>query len=185
MSAQWDEQELLHRVHHRDQDALLLLYRQHSGRVFALAYRILNNRHEAEEIVQEVFFRLWEKASQYDPEKGALLAWLLTVTRNLALDFKRREIRRSRFFVSFNVGDENGEGMAAIAFNPGDRELARQALLSLPPEQREILELSYFEGFTQTELAVKLGQPLGTVKTRVRLGLQKLRELLLGLKEPQ
>ncbi|MEO8663105.1 MAG: sigma-70 family RNA polymerase sigma factor, partial [Bryobacteraceae bacterium] len=160
MSAQWDEQELLRRVHHRDQDALLLLYRQHSGRVFALAYRILNNRHEAEEIVQEVFLRLWEKASQYDPAKGALLAWLLTVTRNLALDFKRREIRRSRFFVSFSTGDENGEGMEGIAFNPGDRELTRQALLSLPPEQREILELSYFEGFTQSEVAEELNIPL-------------------------
>jgi len=185
MGDQWDEQELLRRVHHRDQEALRLLFRLHNGRVFALAYRILGNRHEAEEIVQEVFIRLWDKAGQYDEAKGALLAWLLTVTRNLALDFKRREIRRSRVFVSFSAGEESGEAMDAAAINPHDRELTRLALQSLPAEQREALELSYFDGYTQTELAEKLGEPLGTIKTRVRLGLKKLRELLCALGERQ
>jgi RNA polymerase sigma-70 factor (ECF subfamily) len=178
-----DDAALLAGIARRDSDALLCLYRRYSSRVFSLVYRILEDRAAAEEVLQDTFFRLWERSHLYLPEKGQLISWLLTVARNLALDHKRKESRRAEASV-FPTGEEYAgadmEGLPDVAAVE-DRDLGRvvrQVMEQLPAEQRTAIELAYFEGLTQVELAEKLGQSLGTVKTRIRLGLSKLRRAL-------
>jgi RNA polymerase sigma-70 factor (ECF subfamily) len=177
-----DDLDLLARIARRDSDALLRLYRKYSGRVFSLVYRILNDRTAAEEILQDTFYRLWDRSHLYQPEKGLLISWLLTVARNLALDYKRKESRRadSNVFARVVEDDNNLDSLPEIASleDPDLTQTIRQVMEQLPPEQRTVIELAYFEGLTHEELSRRLGQSLGTVKTRIRLGLSKLRKAM-------
>ena len=183
----WDQEdvELLTGIARRDSDALLRLYRKYNGRVFSLAYRILDDRAAAEEVLQDTFYRLWDRSQLYRPEKGQLISWLLTVARNLALDHKRKESRRADSNVFFNGEEWSGvdpDSLPATA-SLEDPELSRtirKVMEQLPAEQKTVIELAYFEGLTHQELSDKLGQSLGTVKTRIRLGLSKLREAMRG-----
>ena len=171
------DSDLLARVARRDHDALMALYRRYHIRVFSLILRILPDRTQAEEILQDTFYRLWERPDAYQADKGQLISWLLTVARNLALDRRRSEIRRGATSLA---PAEWAEDCAAPGGSP-DIDLQRavqQALATLPEAQREALELSYFEGLTNTELAQRTGESLGTVKTRIRLGINKIREAL-------
>jgi RNA polymerase sigma-70 factor, ECF subfamily len=138
--------------------------------------RILSDRPAAEEVVQDVFHRLWEKSILFDTSKGEFLSWLLTMTRNIAIDSRRRETRRASFFVPLGVSEETSGRI------DGSERCAevRQILAELPPAQKTVLEMLYFEGLTNAELAQRLGEPLGTIKTRARLALGKLRTLLHG-----
>lgn len=181
----WDQEdlELLAGIARRDSDALLRLYRKYNGRVFSLLYRILDDRSAAEEVLQDTFYRLWDRSHLYQAEKGQLISWLLTVARNLALDHKRKESRRIDANV-FPSGEESGgidpETLPELV-SLEDPDLSRtiQSVMGqLPPDQKAVIELAYFEGLTHQELSERLGQSLGTVKTRIRLGLSKLRKAM-------
>jgi len=176
-----EESVLLDRVRARDADALLALYRMHGPRVFSLAYRVIGDRGAAEEIVQDTFWKLWQRPEMFDPQRGVLIAWLYTISRNLALDRKRKENRRPSGHVMTTVEGRLNAAMvpemAAMA-DPSMSRAMRNAMDSLPTEQRNVIDLAYFEGMTQTEIAGRLGAALGTVKTRLRLGLSKLREAM-------
>ncbi len=177
------DEELLRRVHAREGDALMALYRRYRLRVFALVLRILQDRPTAEEVLQDLFQKLWDHPEKFDSSKGELLSWLLTVARNISLDHKRKESRRASFYVYPDV--ETQVELASLTEHRLDAETihsVRQVLETLPEEQKRVLELSYFEGLTHPELAETLGESLGTVKTRIRLGMQKLKNAMsLGL----
>ncbi len=174
---------LLAGIARRDSDALLRLYRKYNRRVFSLVYRILGDQAAAEEVLQDTFYRLWERSQLYQPEKGQLISWLLTVARNLALDHKRKESRRGDSNVSLmgeNWAGVDPDSLPATASleDPDLGRTIRKVMAELPAEQKTVIELAYFEGLTHQELSDKLGHSLGTVKTRIRLGLAKLREAL-------
>ena len=183
-SGDQEDIELLAGIERRDSDALQRVYRKYSTRVFSLLYRILNDRAAAEEILQDTFYRLWNRSQLYQPEKGLLISWLLTVARNLALDYKRKESRRADSSVFARVEESGAAGLESVPemASLDDPELShtiRQVLEQLPAEQRTAIELAYFEGLTHQELSIKTGETLGTVKTRIRLGLSKLRKAML------
>jgi RNA polymerase sigma-70 factor (ECF subfamily) len=175
-----EDSRLIAQLRQRDSEALLALYRKYRLRVFSLVYRILEDRGAAEEVLQDTFFRLWERPQFYDSEKGPLVAWLLTVARNLALDHKRKESRRVQSCVLTNEGNavlDSIPDMIALQ-DPSLAPALRQAMELLPPNQKVAIEMAYFEGLTHSELAERLGESLGTVKTRIRLGLSKMRETM-------
>jgi len=175
------DQAALGRAAAGDASGLAALYDGYARPVYSLALRILRDPSEAEDIVQEVFLQAWRQASRYDPSRGAVAAWLLTQTRSRAID--RLRARRARPAVA-------GSGVAAAEIaDPGPAldwqvisseqvSRVRAAIDDLPVLQRVAIELAYYEGCTQTEIAERLEQPLGTVKTRIRLALAKLREVL-------
>jgi len=163
----------------RDADALGRLYDRHSARLLGVAYRILGETGEAEEVVQEVFLYAWKAASSFDPFRGTVLAWLIIATRSRAID--RLRARRPMVTSDATGRDPLDRLPAADDVEAGSaaREwetLCRAAIGELPADQRRVLELAYFDGLTHPEIAGRTGTPLGTVKTRIRLGLMKLRE---------
>jgi len=169
-------------VAEKNSDALMALYRRYSARVYSLIARIVNDVPAAEELLQDCFHRLWQKPQLYDSSKGSLLSWLFTVGRNLALDYKRKESRRAAYHVFHSSEDFAGVDVERlpqpVALEPELAQAVRQAMRSLPEAQRVTLEMAYFEGLTHLELAEKTGESLGTVKTRIRLGMSKLKEAL-------
>ena len=174
------DRALMARIEARDADALASLYDRYAPRLLGLARRILGQSGEAEEVLQEVFLFAWRAASSFDPARGSVLTWLLVATRSRSID--RVRSRRSASRPETRSLDELGEGPPG----PDDVEAAsaarewesicRAAVQQLPVEQRRALELAYFEGLSQQEIADRTATPLGTIKTRVRLGLMKLRE---------
>lgn len=169
--------DLLKRLTARDPDALGELYDRHSHLVFGLILRILRDRGEAEDVLQEVFVQVWNRASSYDADLGPPVAWLLGIARNRAIDRLRAEGTRQRTI----DGAPMPESVETPETITGATERQRQihsALDTLPTEQRDLIERAYFYGSTQAEMAAELNLPLGTVKTRVRTGLQTLRTLL-------
>ena len=174
------DRDLMLRVESREADALGELYDRHGGRLLGLAQRVLGRSGEAEEVVQEVFLFAWRSASSFDPSRGTVLTWLLIATRSRAID--RLRARRPSSRPETRSLEELGEGPPSaddVEANSASRQwesLCRVAIGQLPEEQRRALELAYFEGLTQEEIAARTATPLGTVKTRVRLGLMKLRE---------
>jgi RNA polymerase sigma-70 factor (ECF subfamily) len=174
---------LLKRTGEGDRASFAALYDRYAGILFSTAYRVLNSREAAEDVVQEVFVQIWEKAALYDPVRGKPLTWAMTLTRNKAIDRLRGAQRRARL-------QENMEREAETAERFDDRdsfsavatiesgEKVRAALTRLSKEQREAIELAFFHSLTQAEIAERLGEPLGTVKARIRRGLLKLRDLV-------
>ena len=163
----------------RDADALAELYDRHAARLLGLAYRILGETGEGEEVVQEVFLYAWRSSGSFDSTRGSVLAWLLVATRSRAID----RIRTRR---PVAAADASGRDPLDDLRAPGDVEgesasrewetVCREAIRELPLDQRQALELAYFDGLTHHEIAERTTTPLGTVKTRIRLGLMKLRE---------
>ncbi|HEU0167286.1 MAG TPA: sigma-70 family RNA polymerase sigma factor [Chloroflexota bacterium] len=180
------DDELMRRVAQGDSDALAQLFRRYAGAVYSLAYRMLNDREGAEDLLNEVFVRVWRQAPSFDSHRGKFSTWLMSVARNLGIDELRSRRARPQRADPLSPDDpdmdlvDEREDVERDVWQAERRRLIRQALRELPPAQRQALELAYFEGLTQTEIAERLGDPLGTVKTRVRLGLHKLRDLLLG-----
>lgn len=177
---------LIERMTNGDESALGALYDRWADSVNALVARIVRDEPEAEEVVESVFWQAWQQAGRYVPERGAPGAWLLSMARSRSLD-RLRSLRRRRdeqpadesiFDNQPTVGDPLSD---LDASDRAARVVA--ALQELPAEQREVLELAYFEGLSQTEIAERLEQPLGTVKTRARLALRKLRDRLEALRE--
>ena len=156
--------------------------RRHQGRVYGLAVTILHDRAAAEDVAQEAFVRVWRHAGSFDARRGDVVPWLLTITRNAAIDRLRREGRQATL-ASWEQSDEadprlsDADSFVAGQANWVNGQVLRRLLQNLPPEQRQLIELAFYDGYTHSELAELLQLPLGTVKTRLRMGMQKLRTL--------
>lgn len=181
---QLSDVDLIDQASRGDARALEVLYDRYSRVVFSFALRIVNDQLIAEELLQEVFFRAWQQGGTFRASKGAFLTWLLSITHNMAIDEVRKRKRRPQRSDS----DDPDVVLAAVADTGPSvedevwlrvlRERIGRALDTLPVAQREAIELAYFRGMTHREIADTLGEPLGTIKTRMRLGMQKLRDQL-------
>lgn len=178
------DEQLIKAVAQGDFRAFEMIYDRYAPMVFGLALKTLGDREAAEEAVQEVFWRVWQRAGSFD-QKRMFAPWLFSIAHNYQVDELRR--RRSRPQPVYE--DENhpvlssipdGTDVGATALQSEQRRIVLDALQQLPVEQRQALELAYFDGLTQQEIATRLNNPLGTIKTRIRLGLQKLRAILQG-----
>jgi RNA polymerase sigma-70 factor, ECF subfamily len=179
-----DDGSLLQRVARGDEDALLVLHKRYANLVYSMAWRVLQDVGRAEEVTQDIFIKLWQKGHQYDPRRGRFSSWLLSVTRFAAIDRLRSDGRRP-VAAELPVGEGDDQPTLEQLLPPTDHaswergQHLRLLLAQLPADQRQIIELAYFTGLTHSELAEHLGLPLGTVKSRLRLGLEKLRGLWL------
>lgn len=181
----WSDESLMLAITSRDQDAFAVIYDRYVDLVYSTSLRVLAETQVAEDVTQDVFVRLWNRPETFVAERGRFLAWLMSVARNRAVDeLRARGRRRRREVEALEPADDH-----ASAISDGDDPLhfaelheeqrkVRKALTELPPDQRRALELAYFGGLTQQEIATALHEPLGTVKTRIRLGMMKLRRNL-------
>lgn len=178
------DRAILDRVAAGDQSALAALYDRHGRSVYSLACRIVTDRADAEDVVQDVFTQAWRQASRYDHRRATVAGWLLMMTRARAIDRVRARSARpatsSAADTSLPELPDPGPGIEAEAITTQSAERLRQALGELPDAQRRAIELAYYEGLTQADIAETMKEPLGTVKTRMRLALQKLRAALQG-----
>jgi RNA polymerase sigma-70 factor (ECF subfamily) len=171
--------ELLHAIARGDESALANLYDRYNSILLGLLLRILHSRAEAEDVLQEVFIQIWQRAANFDEARGRAFTWMVTLARSRAIDRLRSLQSRQRADDTAlrdapeTIGDASDD-----AYHAEQREIVRSALAEIPEEQSRALLLAYFEGLTQSEIAVRLDQPLGTVKTRMRSGMSKLRDLL-------
>ena len=174
---------LLRQIGQGDRRSFEALYDRFAGVLFSTAYRVLNNQEAAEDVLQDVFVQIWEKAPLYDPARGKPMTWAVTLTRNKAIDRLRSTQRRNR------LGDDlQHESESLTQFDDRSSfdavssaetaKLVREAIGKLSRDQREAIELAFFSSLTQTEIAERLGEPLGTVKARIRRGMMRLRELI-------
>lgn len=161
------------------QDALAEAYRRHAGSVFALARRLLNDATLAEEVVQEVFLRLWDAPDKFDPDRGSLRSYLLAQCHGRSVDLIRSESsRRNRESKDHRRTAEAGYDLEHEVWDLAVADYVKDAIVGLPEDERRAIELAYFGGLTYREVAVKLGQPEGTVKSRIRAGLGRMRRTL-------
>ena len=180
--------DLLERIAMRDASAVGLLYDRHARALYSLVHHILRDSSEAEDVLQEVFLRIWEKAATYDPVLGSPMAWLVRIARNRAIDRVRSRRSRPVTQSADETLDDRLFDTAAPGLNPeratSESEQQRAlagALSRLAPEQRVLIEHAFFMGYTQSELAERFSLPLGTVKTRIRTGMLAMREHLQHL----
>ena len=190
--SQAPDRALVARMATGDERALGDLYDLHGSMTYALAVAIVRERADADEVVADAFGQAWRSAPQFDPSRGSVAAWLATITRTRALDLVRARGRRSRALERAARADADGLaaplGQAPAAPDRGAergevQRLVQRSLADLPEPQRRVIELAYFGGLTQTEIAAELQEPLGTVKTRIRAGMDKLRSSLASLLE--
>ena len=172
------ERSLAQRLRVGDEAALGELYDLHSGFVFGLALRVIGDKQAAEDITQDVFVSFWERPDRYEPDRGTLRAFLGTLTHRRSVDFIRREEARRRRETKTSLEPRIATGVDESALRTLTSESVREAVALLPPAQREALELAYFHGHTYRQVADVLGIPEGTAKSRLRLGLQRIAELL-------
>ena len=177
------ELDLLARITKRERAAFEQLYTRYSNILYATAMKFLKEDADAQDVVQDVFIQIWDKAKLYDPAKGKPLTWALTMTRNRSIYRIRAIQRRTRLrddFEKETVADESaGIREALSGVDASERtQILRDAVGRLSPEQRKVIDLAFFGGLTQSEIADRLGEPLGTVKARSLRGLMKLKELL-------
>ena len=171
--------ELLKAVAAKNEAALGQLYDRYRLILFGVLVRILNNREEAEDVLQEVFLQVWRRAADFNENRGKPFTWLVTLARSRGIDRLRSLASRERVATAgANESSDEVSDAATDAIRAEQRGVVNEALSQLPEEQKRPLMLAYFDGLTQTEIAYKLGAPLGTVKTRMRSGMMKLRELL-------
>jgi RNA polymerase sigma-70 factor, ECF subfamily len=170
--------ELVVRLQRRDPQALAELYDRYGRLVYSLIVRVVRDGALAEDLVQETFLRVWNRAQGFNAQRGALGPWLLAVARNRAIDYLRSASGRERNALDLEEVDHPSlyTDMERDILASDKARVIRAALEKLAPNQREVIELAYFEGLTQTEMAERMGQPLGTVKTWVRTALKNLRE---------
>lgn len=173
--------KMLKRVGHRDVAAFQELFRKFSGLLYSTIYRVLNDHQDTEDIMQEVLMQIWQKAHLYEEAKGKPLTWIMTMARNRAIDRVRSKQRRSRLSHDFEhetkpLQPEFDDDTSDVVIS-GERDRTLQnAVMELSPEQREAIQLAYFNGLTQSEIAERLHEPLGTVKARIRRGVQRLEQ---------
>lgn len=174
--------EIMARMMVGDSTAMNELYDRYARPVFSFALRMMGDRELAEELLQEVFLRAWRQAARYSDSRGSLISWLLSITHNMAIDELRKIQRRPQRAGSadptatLNAIRDEAEPVDELATRSATASVVRAELDRLPPAQREVLELGYFRGLTQREIAEVLNQPLGTIKTRMRLAIRKLQD---------
>ena len=185
------DEELMARLSSGDPASLKALYDRYGDLVYSTTRRVLRDAHLAEDIAQEIFLRLWRQPEKYVPQKGRFVSWLLSVTRNRAVDEVRSRNRRYRYETAsleeqkWDAPDNEASSSFLLAELADQRRAVKAALASLPREQRRSIELVYFGGFTNREVARLVGAPLGTVKTRIRLGMLKLRQAMKAIEKAQ
>lgn len=172
-----DDSQLLHAIAQRDQHAFMQLYQQYCNLVFSLALRVVRHHVLAEEVTQDVFLKIWQQPDRWDPAVGQFSSWLLTITRNAAIDRLRKEQRHPipNAGIDEPIFDRAVEAPLSDSSLWFEGQLLARLIKELPDEQRQLIELAFYQGYTHSELAEGLQLPLGTVKTRLRSGLQKLR----------
>jgi RNA polymerase sigma-70 factor (ECF subfamily) len=182
------DEDLMGLVRESDARAFEMIYQRHADAAFSLAYRMCGRRATAEDVVQEAFLSLWRSGGRYDRTRGGVRNWILGIVHNRAIDALRRGIVRDRRHASDEGIEERLEAAERTDALVGARDEAREiraALGDLPPEQSRVIELAYFGGFTHVEIAEMLETPIGTVKGRMRLGLQKMRSQLRSTETPR
>jgi RNA polymerase sigma-70 factor (ECF subfamily) len=187
------DEELMARLESRDLAAFDALYDRYGDLVYSVSLRVVGDTHVAEDVTQDVFLRVWRRPEQFDFGRGKFVTWLLSVARNRSIDERRshgRRLRREALPPTTEEEDvlpsgNDRDDPAVATILADERRAVRDALEVLPPEQKLAITLAYFGGLTQLEIANKLGQPLGTVKTRIRLGMQKMRGALAERKGSQ
>ena len=179
-----DDETLIRLIVHEQAEALGTLYDRYSRLVFSLALHVVGDRETAEEITQDVFYRVWENAATYRSDQAKLTTWMTSITRYRAIDIlRKRKIRPERDSLDWedvelelnSGGLDSPEELTDLALQ---QHRVRVAIANLPPDQQDVLALAYFQGLSHSQIAERLGQPLGTVKTRIRLAMQRLRDLL-------
>lgn len=180
------DEQLMDRLAGRDLIAFEALYDRYGDLVYSVSLRIVGDSYIAEDVTQDVFLRVWRRPDQFDLSRGKFVTWLLSVARNRSIDQRRSQSRRLRHEAlpateedeDVLPSDNARDDPALATVLAEERAAVRAALTTLPSEQRLAIQLAYFGGMTQQEIANMLGQPLGTVKTRMRLGMQKMRNAL-------
>jgi len=182
-----DDKALIRFIAQNQAKALGELYDRYSRLVYSLAFNMVSNTAFAEEITQEVFIQIWEKADTYRPEKAKVSTWLTSITRYKSIDLLRKQdVRPEGHSIGWSdvvpsaVPRVDGRNPEEVTEHTFEAQRVIQALKKLPAEQKQVLTLAYFQGFTHREISDYLETPLGTVKTRIRLGMQKLRRYLIG-----
>jgi RNA polymerase sigma-70 factor (ECF subfamily) len=173
--------DLIAKTARGDQEAFSRLYDQSSPQIYGLILRMINDPQVAEEVTMDVYAQVWKQAQSYDVNRGTPMGWLVAIARTRAID----QLRSGKLKRTSMTGMEDIARVASDRATPEEQssarqraEIVREALASLPFEQRQSLILAYFDGYSQSEISVKLGLPLGTIKTRIRLGMMKLRDVL-------
>jgi RNA polymerase sigma-70 factor, ECF subfamily len=178
------DQEMIARIGRRDQSAFSALYDRLSGPLYSLAMKMLGDPAEAQDALQDVFLQIWSRAGTYDPEQSSVFSWTVLLTRSRVIDRMRARGRHSRVVVASTeeaptAADASTlESAADTAEKNDEAARVRNVLNNLPSEQREAIEMAFFEHLSHYEISARLGQPLGTVKARIRRGLLKLRQRL-------
>lgn len=170
-----DDFVLIEKLAAGDQNALMRLYDRYSPLVYAISWQVLRDPWSAEDVMQETFLKLWRNAAAYNPSRGSFAGWLTVMARHLAIDSlrrKRKELQLAEAIVLIDRMRPN------VGHSSVDSAIVRSILEKLPTQQREVLNLAYFAGLTHVEIASQIGEPLGTVKSRIRLALENLRQLL-------
>lgn len=182
------DEQIIRLIVQGDKEALGALYDRYGRAVYSLSLRIMEDKGMAEEITQEVFLTAWARADTFHMQKGKFLSWLLTITHNKAIDQwrkRRRSLALSFDAVAANAWTAGEQGLETLedSLSSVDRKHIREAVDRLPAPQKQVVTMAYFYGLTQSEIARQLGAPIGTVKTRMRLAFQKLKESLIQLEE--
>ncbi len=176
-----DDKELVRAIVERKQEAVAELYDRFSSLLMALAYRVLGNAQDAEEILQETFLQVWNQAARYDPSRSSVSTWLVLITRSRAIDrLRSRQVQQRTVTAAQQekpTSHTSPTGVGDVLLQERQKRLGEE-MSQLPPEQRQVLELAFFGGSTQSEIAEQTGIPLGTVKTRTLLAMKKLRAAL-------
>lgn len=180
------DRELVERLRKRDEEAFRSLFARYAPSAKALAQRVVRQAHLAEEIVQEAFLAVWRNPDGYDAQRGSVRSWLMGTVHHRAVDLVRREEahRRRGEQAIVDAREEQADHAEDVAIDidrPKEQELVRSALRELPIEQRNVIEMMYFSGLSQTRIAERTGLPLGTVKSRTLLGMRRLRAALEGI----
>jgi RNA polymerase sigma-70 factor (ECF subfamily) len=174
----YNEEELIALLKGSDESAFAYLYDNYSAALYGIIYRIINNNQLAEDVLQEAFVKIWNNFSSYDASKGRLFTWMVNIARNLSIDTTRGKSYKQQMKIQSN---ENAVTNASNRVNENERfDLlgVRQQLTALKEDQKQIIDLAYFQGFTQNEISQKLGIPLGTVKTKIRTAILELKKIL-------
>ncbi len=178
-----NEIDLLAKTGRGDRASFEQLYDRYAGVLFSTAYRVLNDQEAAEDVLQDVFVQIWEKAPTYDPSRGKPLTWAVTMTRNKSIDRLRSAQRRYRLHDEVEreteIMEQTPDRSSPDAVDTSEHsKIVHSAVMQLSKEQRQAIELAFFSGLTQAEIAEKLNEPLGTVKARIRRGMMRLKEII-------
>lgn len=169
----------------RNNDALEVIYDRYAAIVMGVAFRILQNRQSAEEVVQETFWRVWDRASGFDAYRGSFKSWLFSIARRYAIDLTRRAKVRPDTAVNESEADQmlrapSSENVVESVISAIERAEVKAAIATLPPDQTQVIQMAYYEGLTRREIATATQTPVGTIHTRARLALKKLQSVLQG-----